>query len=573
MRSFTRFSRFSRAAFCAGAVLLSACTGALSDSEAGGAGGGPSRGGGGLPYVAPEPAPAALQARTWKLTHQQYRRSIEALLGVEVPLVDADGAPLLEPELDSGVFRNMALSSFVSVPLAADYHALAERVVDGLSGEQLTALIPCGAIDPECRDDFLRKAISGAFRRPATDDDVSAYAELFDGAHAHAALLGDPALGFRAVLRALLTSPYFLYRTEIGEDPEEREFTLTDFDVASFLAYSVLDEPPDGELLAAAERGELTSPGALEDVVGGLLRRPEAAAQLREFLLEWLEVVHFEDPESVRKDLPTFEAVRRAMWQETLAFLERHGGMSGGLTELLTTPLTLPEGPLGEFYRSGIAGEDVPPARMGVLALGTVMATNAKEGATSPTLRGLFLRDRLLCQDFVVPPDVPDISQALEREQPRTTRELYELHASDPACARCHRLIDGVGITFENLDEVGRFRTAQNGVPIDTSGKLLDTDVDRELADHTELAAALAQSEWVRECFSRQAFRFYFGLATSAERTSGGTRERENRGLPPIQAARSALAQSGRLADVLTALLTSPSTLERTRYEPDSDHP
>src|SRR5690606_5453521 len=110
-------------------------------------------------------------------------------------------------------------------------------------------------------------------------------------------------------------------------------------------------------------------------------------------------------------------------------------------------------------------------------------------------------------------------------------------------------------------------------IPIDTSGKLLNSDVNTPLADHSDLAQALAQSEWVRECLSRQAFRFYFGLATSAERTAEGTRERENRGLPPIQAGRLALGQSGTFGDLVVAILTSPSTLQRTRFEPSPATP
>lgn len=525
---------------------------------------------GSLPYVAPPPASGVLQARTWKLTHEQYRRSLEQVLGVPVSLTDADGLPRLQPEIDSGVFRNMALASFVSVPLAEDYYRVAEELTDALDDDALRALIPCGEIRASCRDEFLRRAIRTAFRRPATDEDLTRFAALFDLAQGAAEVLGDPAAGFRAALQGILTSPYFLYRTEIGDDPAQRDFELTDYEVASFLSYSLLGEPPDAELLAAADRGELTSASALPGLVQALLAEPAAALQLREFLLEWLEVIHFLDPEIVRKDLASFDGIRPAMWAETLDFLDRHADMTGDLTSLLTTPAPLPSGPLGEFYLSGPTSDSADRTRTGVLALGTLLATNAKEGATSPTLRGVFLRERFLCQDFVELPNVPDINDTAEREQPRTTRELYEFHASIPSCAACHDLIDGTGMTFESLDEVGRFRGAENGVPVDTSGKLLQTDVDTELRDHTQLAEALAQSEWVRECLSRQAFRFYFGLATSGERTVDGTLERENRGMPPIQAGRAALGRGGSFGELVAALVTSPSTLQRTRFEPPS---
>ncbi len=525
---------------------------------------------GSLPYVAPAPASGVLQARTWKLTHEQYRRSMEQVLGVPVSLVDADGLPRLQPEIDSGVFRNIALSSFVSTALAEDYDRVAEEVTDALGEGALRALIPCGEIQASCRDEFLRSVLQKAFRRPATDEDLTRFSALFDLAQDAAELLGDPAAGFRAVLRGVLTSPYFLYRTEIGDDASQRDFALTDYEVASFLSYSLLGEPPGASLLAAAERGELTDAGALEQLIQSLLAEPAAALQLREFMLEWLEVLHFLDPEIVRKDLALFDAVRTEMWGETLGFLDRHAGMTGDPTTLLTTPVPLPSGALGDFYMSGPTSDVADQTRTGVLALGTLLATNAKEGATSPTLRGVFLRERFLCQDFVELPNVPDINDTAEREQPRTTRELYEFHASIPSCASCHDLIDGTGMTFENLDEVGRFRGSENDIPVDTSGRLLQTDVDTELRDHTQLAEALAQSEWVRECLSRQAFRFYFGVATSGERSREGTLEREDRGMPPIQAGRAALGRGGSFAELVTALMTSSSTLQRTRFEPPS---
>jgi hypothetical protein len=273
----------------------------------------------------------------------------------------------------------------------------------------------------------------------------------------------------------------------------------------------------------------------------------------------------------VQKDLPTFDGVRALMLEETRSFLDLQGGLQGGLAPLLSAEVPAASGALATFYASG--GVTSPATRTGVLALGAIMSKNAKEGATSPTLRGLFVRDRLLCQDFVVPPDVPAIEETEARAAPQTTRELYELHASSPACATCHTLIDGVGLTFENLDEVGRPRASQNGVPVDTSGNLLNTDVNTVLRDHTDLSLALARSEWVRECLSRQAFRFYFGLATSAERGADGTRGRENRGLPPIQAGRVALSATGKMLDMVTSILTSRSTLARTRVEPPQPTP
>jgi hypothetical protein len=163
------------------------------------------------------------------------------------------------------------------------------------------------------------------------------------------------------------------------------------------------------------------------------------------------------------------------------------------------------------------------------------------------------VRDRFLCQSIHLPEDQPpDISETQQREQPKTTRELYELHASQPSCAACHALLDSVGFNFEDLDAAGRFRQKENGVAIDTSGELLNTDVDGVMQNHTDLANALAQSEWVRECVATQAFRFYFGVVEAS------------RGAPPVQAARRAIG-AGTFRDLVGAVLGSSTTFQRAR--------
>ena len=260
-------------------------------------------------------------------------------------------------------------------------------------------------------------------------------------------------------------------------------------------------------------------------------------------------------PPYPQKDLtrfPGFDDVRQAIYDESVSFLSQTAGPSGTLATVLTTPVPMPSGALGSFYLSDASGS-AGGARTGLLALGTILSMRAKETSTSPTQRGLFVRDRLLCQEIHLPDFIPpDISETEMRENPKTTRELYEKHAASASCRSCHNLLDSVGFTFENLDAAGRFRTQENGVTVDTSGELLGTDVDGTLANHSDLAAALAKSEWVRECLAAQAFRFYFGQVEAS------------RGIPPVQAARVA-ASAGTFKDLVSAVMGTVSTYHRRR--------
>lgn len=529
------------------------------------------------PYAVPDPAAPALEARTWKLTHEQYRRSIQALLGTEVPLEDENG-PRLAPETSNGVFLNLSDSGFVSIAngLAEGYMEIASEVSEGATEAQLASIGSCSALDASCtKDGYLTAALGKVFRRPANAEDLAAFGSLFDAAQAEAATVGDAAFAYRSVLKAMLTSPFFLYRTEIGADASQEEFQLTPHEVASFLSYSLLGQPPSETLLAAAAGGTLGDTASLAAQTATLLAEPAAALQFERFMTEWLEVEAFLDPDfglgrDGMKVVSGFDDVKAAMLAESEEFVAQNGTLEGTVTALLTTPVQTSDAALASFYQSEPTGAGAPTERIGVLGLSAGLAMRAKDASTSPTLRGLFVRERLMCQHFTVPADViTDTSELEARESPETTRELYELHALDPTCAACHAIFDPLGFTLETFDEVGRFRSAQSGVAIDTTATLIASDVDQELNNHVDLANALAESTWVRECLSRQAFRYYFGVTTSLELDASGTRREENRGLPPIQAGRAALAGEGTLRAMVTALLSSESTFLRTRREPE----
>ena len=511
-----------------------------------------------LPYTPAQAAAAALPARTWLLTPEQYGRAVQALLGVAPDISGLDSIP------DTGVYPNMSASGVVRVNQATQYATSAETVTSALSDAQLRALVPCGKLETSCKAEFLASSLRKAFRRPATADDSARYGEIFD----LAAASGDLALAFRSVLRAVLTSPYFLYRTEIGAAADEQTpgFSLTGPEVASLLAFSIFGGPPDEALLAAAERGELADAGRLKMQVTSLLSRPEAAEHFARFLAEWLRLHHFEEVEKFENVFPGFAGVKEAMFAEARGFLAQNGGMQGTLASLLTAPVGNSSSALVAFYESD-ASSVRGAQRIGLLSLGAVLSKTAKQYLTSPTQRGLFIRDQLLCQHISLPENFtpPPIEAAEARMAPKTTRELYDQHANNPVCAKCHALIDPLGYALEGFDGAGRVRASEiyrspsfnapSGAaePVITSGTLVGTDVDRAFGSYVELAQALSESSWVKECVARQAFRYYFGQLE------------QDRGNPAVVQGTQALLAKGTLGDLIASLLSSPSTLLRVR--------
>jgi hypothetical protein len=366
-----------------------------------------------------------------------------------------------------------------------------------------------------------------------------------------------------------LTSPHFLYRSEVGApaDAASPTISLTSYEVASLLSFSVTGAPPSALLTAAANRGELADPVELREQLQTLMADVAAGQRMATFLVQWLRLHRFEDDvEKFEEVFPGFAGVKLEMFEETTNFLGKYGTMKGTLSGLLTSPVPNAGGTLSAFYRSE-ASAPASGSRVGLLSLGAVLSRNAKQYLTSPTLRGLFVRDQLLCQHISLPENFtpPPIEAAEAEVAPKTTRELYELHAKDSSCAGCHSLLDSVGFLFESFDGAGRPRTTEiyrsptftNAAPapqpIDSSGELLGTDVDGRLGSVADLAQALARSAWVKECVARQAFRFYFGEVEP------------ERGIPPVVAGTAALEGSGVLGDLVQALLTTESTTQRVR--------
>ncbi len=130
-----------------------------------------------------------------------------------------------------------------------------------------------------------------------------------------------------------------------------------------------------------------------------------------------------------------------------------------------------------------------------------------KPNESSPIYRGRFVREALLCQQLPAPP--ANIPAAPEVMPGVSTRERSAQHESDPTCSGCHQMLDPLGFGFENFDTLGRYRTEDGGKPIDASGNVVSTrDMDGAFNGVAELAKKLAASAEVKECVTRQWFRY-----------------------------------------------------------------
>lgn len=159
--------------------------------------------------------------------------------------------------------------------------------------------------------------------------------------------------------------------------------------------------------------------------------------------------------------------------------------------------------------------ETDPKERAGALTLTGLLSHLAVDNRTSPVARGKFVRERLLCTHIVDPPEGIDISLP-ELPPGLTAREELEERTKAPVCATCHGLMNPIGFAFDKLDSIGRNRDEDNGLPLDVTGELTETDIDGSFEGVVELAHRLATSAQVRQCVAVQAFRHGVGRAEGA---------------------------------------------------------
>ena len=503
--------------------VVSACSGEIMERlPGGGLGAVPSPRGGGadggvgnpsLDCTAPEPGASPLR----RLTHAEYDNTVRDLLG--------DGTrPAQGYAADANVngFDNDASTQRVS-PLLAEQYILGAEAVAARAVKNLAALLPCSSTGTSaCAQSFIRSFGRRAYRRPLEPAEVTDLQALFTAGNATRFQVG-----IQRVLEAVLQSPSFLYRLERdspGGVPGQVA-AVGGYELATRLSYFLWGTTPDEALLSAAEAGQFRTAADVATQVKRMMADPRAHASVASFHAEWLELAMLDSAVKDASFGPAFAKLQPLFREETRRFIEEvvwNG--DGRLATLLAAPFTFANADLAVFYGlTGVTGPDFQKValdstqRAGVLTQGALLSALAKPDQGSPVQRGKFVREQLLCQSLPPPPD--NVNTMLPEPGPgTTTRQRFEQHSSNPACSGCHRLMDPVGLGFENFDAIGGYRAAENGFPVDASGELFATDVDGKFVGASKLAGMLAQSQAVSACVIAQWFRYAHGrLPTSAD--------------------------------------------------------
>jgi hypothetical protein len=475
--------------------------------------------GGGLGACAPAPAPMR------RLSHVEYDNTVLDLL--HLPNASA-GLEIEVDEIPWYGFGNEAEGRPVSAGLVESYRTSAIELATQATASEaaLAAIAPCAAtITPDtaevCAHSTVTALGTAAFRRALTTEDEAALLAL----HSEVRQAGGTfAEATAAVIAALLQSPEFLYRVELGTDDPVATNTVrarrpSGEEMAVRLSYLFWASLPDDVLVRAAAAGELQTAAGVRAQAVRMLDDPRAHRVVRHFFdsLFGLDVLP-----SLQHDptlYPTYSpAIGQAMREETLSFAENEVfAADGSWPSLLTAPYTFVNEPLAAFYDiAGVSGLDFRKVaidttrRLGLLTQGGPLTGLGGSDRTNPIIRGGFIANRLLCRGISLE------SETLLKMVPLplnpkdvTGRERVTTATDSPLCTQCHDTMNPLGFALENYDAVGLYREQDNGETIDA--QVTVPGIDGAINGGVGLARALAQSPEAQSCFADEWVAYAYG--------------------------------------------------------------
>lgn len=437
-----------------------------------------------------------IYTRFVRLTNPQWEKSVQDILA----LPEAPRAATFEaPVAGTTDFANNEHVLVVSSGLREDYEFAAEAAADeaGASEATLAQIYP-GSDGPG----FIAALGRRAYRRPLTASEQQTYEALFASAATLSGAESAFVKGAKLVIRAMLQSPHFLYRTELGTDGAQ----LSSYELASKLSFWLRGTTPSDELLDAAAAGEFDTVDGVVTLAAQMLEEPGAAAMMRAF---HAELLHFPLYETIAKTgVPEYrEAMNAELHEASVKFFDRIYAENLGVKDILTSTIGFVGPQTASLYGMSLSGDggvverDLGPERVGYFSQLPFLILHSFNNVPDPIHRGLQISLNVMCADPGVPGEVPALPPPKAGE---TNRERVQSNTM-PCGGTCHgTFINPIGFSFENFDGMGRWRDEDNGEPVDATGTYPFNEGTKEFQNAAQLMTLMAESEQAHACYAKK---------------------------------------------------------------------
>lgn len=513
-------ARAGRTLVVAACAALIGCAGTVGDGGSGAEGAGGSAGPSGETEAlcrgdaSKRPGPAPLR----RLTPSEYRNTVRDLFRLDsLPAFELPGDQVVRT---FGFDNNAELQA--PVPVLLETYAKVAVTVTAAAFTKPERFMPCAPAKADdelaCGGLLVSKFGQRAFRRPLTTDEQKLFSEFFESVRK----ADNFNVAAQLTVQAMLQSPPFLYKPEVGSSAGDGIVPLSGWELASRLSYLLWNSMPDDELFASAAAGKLADSKELEAQARRLYESPRRQDAVQRFHAQWMGTDRLAKIAPDKAQFPLWsEELRKGMQAEAAHAAELvTDGSDAGYEKLLSSSRSWVNAPLADLYKvarpADAAGGWVdldPSTRSGFLTQSWWLAGLSHPTRPGSILRGVFVLEKVLCAPTGSPPGNVNTSLPDKTTKATTNRdEIETIHAAPTSCKSCHQIIDQIGFGFEAYDSVGAHRTTDNGAPVDDSGSIhVDSDVDGTFTGGVELAHKLASSRRVRACIATHWFRFGMG--------------------------------------------------------------
>jgi hypothetical protein len=463
----------------------------------------------------PSDQPGAPSKRIFRLTHDQLDATVRSLLPGYVAQSVKEAMPRDSLQMNYEYAEILNLNSANIGGLSGWIGGIAARVREKPAG-----VIDCAASKnaPDCLMQQARAFVLKAFRGDANSDKIDKVAAFYLSSVQSAGIAqatGD-------LVEVVLNSPNFLFRKELDVNPSHR---LAPAQLLQAVTYTIADAPPEALNLSSQKAGDYLRTGAeASTTISSIVQSKPARDKLQRFMTAWLEIKEPADFTISPQVFPEFNPkMAAAMRDETQRFLRAQLSKDAPtLKDITQSTQSFVSKTVASLYGGKVdAPSDAtlvnldPAQRLGVFSQPAVIASHSGPTNTRPIKRGVFWVRKVMCMEMEPPP--PDVHAKIYEMAGATERQKIESSTAGPACAGCHKIINPFAFFLESYDALGRWRTRDNGAPIDTSILINFLDEEPEkTASTVDALKNFTNSMMFKQCFVRQMFRYYMGRKEEA---------------------------------------------------------
>ena len=495
-------------------LATAACTGSITDSGPDGGGvsgpGGLNPGGDGSPGSLPSGTAGKLNLkgsplyyRVVRLTNEQWTNSVQSVLRLSSPPSSAEGFQ----NAVSGTtdFTNNELVLDIDSRGWSDYEAAAEKLAAQVQSDPAVLAALYSGTDAA---GFITTVGRRVYRRPLTTDETAAYQKLFDTGPAQAGSESAFAKGASLVVEAMLQSPYFLYRSELGAAGAP----LSSYEIATKLSLWLRNTAPDDALLdAAAGPGKLDTPDGVAAIGQKMLDEPAARAVMRRFHGEFLHFDRYSNLSKVGVD--SYDPkLNPELAESSYLFFDKIFSQGLGLKDVFLSSTGFVGPTMAALYggaatqTSGFVERELGSNRAGYFLQLPFLVLYAHNGDPDSIHRGVSMSLDVLCAPLGPPAaEIPPLPTPQPGE---TNRQRVDAHTKGCGSICHNQMINPLGFAFENFDGMGQYReTEKNGsdlLPIDASGSFDFVDGTKTYKNAAELMQVLATDQQSHLCYSKK---------------------------------------------------------------------